>query len=96
MSTGARKQRNYRRNLRRRALLVSLGFTEEEARWIVWRDGKMVDELRKQRDQEDARRVRELRAAIRAEEAARYPTQPKQAQSVRAVPVAFETNRRRH
>jgi hypothetical protein len=91
-----RSNRNYRRNLRRRALLVSLGFTEDEAKRIVSRDGKQIDELWRERERAANEQTRELRAALKRDENARYPVQPRNPQSVHAIPVAFESSRRKH
>jgi hypothetical protein len=90
------KRRNWVRNKRRRERLIADGYTEDEARAIILRDGAALDERVKARTEADEAALDELRAAKRKADR-RFETQPEEPQSVRAIPIGgFETNRRRH
>jgi hypothetical protein len=91
-----KKRRNWKRNKRRRETLIAQGMTPEEAQAIIEADGKRQELAWAARERVENEQDREQRRAIRAELNARYPTQPARPQSVRAVPVAFESNRSRH
>lgn len=96
MSKSTRKTRKWERNVRRRAELIALGFSEVEAQAIIEESGRVVEQLFIERDRVEAQRLRALRDRLRADDDRRYPRQPSSPQSVRAVPTAFERSRRRH
>jgi hypothetical protein len=87
-----RMRHKYQRNKRRRERLMAAGLTEWEAKAIIAADGRAFALRYQARQQAEAA---ERRAQLAAEEQ-RYPTQPREAQSVYAVPVPFESSRRRH
>lgn len=71
---------------------MAVGYTEDEARQIIVEDGQAFDRLMQARK-------REIAAAMSEKarwENKRFPIQPDRAKSVKAIPVNFEGNRRRH